>query len=114
MQFTLSIFKDGCLLKDSVTIEIKECLVEFIPNTFSPNNDGVNDTWVIPEITRFDTNELNIYNRWGQLVYSSLNYQNDWGGTFNNTPLPEATYYYLLKITNNDDDTLRGTITIIR
>lgn len=113
-QFVLLLFKDGCVLKDSLTIEVKECLVDFIPNTFTPNNDGVNDTWVIPEITRFSSNELYIYNRWGQLVYSSLNYQNDWNGTFNNTPLPEATYYYILKMTDEDEENLSGTVTIIR
>lgn len=111
--FSVDVNLSGCVLKDSLLVSPKECLVEFIPNSFSPNNDGVNDTWFIPEITRFSENELYIYNRWGQLVYSSVNYQNDWQGTFNGTPLPEATYYYILKV-REESESLSGTVTILR
>jgi len=111
-QFYVDIKIFGCTLRDSLIVSPKDCLVEFIPNSFTPNNDGVNDTWIIPEITRTNTNQLYIYNRWGQLVYSAVNYQNDWNGTFNDTPLPEATYYYVLKITEESET--KGTVTIIR
>jgi len=112
-QFFVTIKTFGCTFKDTLVVSPKECLVEFIPNTFSPNNDGVNDTWFIPEITRFNANELHIYNRWGQLVFNTTNYQNDWKGTYKNAPLPEATYYYLLKI-KEESETISGTVTIIR
>ena len=73
-------------------------------NLFSPNGDGTNDTFVIEGIELFE-NELTIYNRWGNIVYDVANYKNDWNGTSNagrvirrNDNLPAGTYYYTLKI----------------
>jgi len=109
--FTVRISQNECVLEDSVQVTVKECLVELIPTAFSPNNDGINDTWIIEGIQRFPENELNVYNRWGQLLYSSRNYQNNWQGDYRGTDLPEATYYYTLEI---DGELQRGTVSIIR
>ena len=77
----------------------------FIPSGFSPNRDGVNDLFVI---TRpFNTSiSLEIYNRWGNLVYRSRDYKNDWDGRGNQPnnilgePLPDGTYYYIVNATD--------------
>ena len=62
----------------------------------SPNNDGVNDTWTIININLFPDTTVKIFNRWGNEVFSSDNYNNDWGGTNGNSGslLPSGSYYY--------------------
>lgn len=70
-----------------------------IPNVFSPNGDGDNDIFTIDSLEYYDTKNIEIYNRWGNIVYTSNNYQNDWGGKTNEgSPLNQGTYYYILDI----------------
>ncbi|MBC3847078.1 gliding motility-associated C-terminal domain-containing protein, partial [Winogradskyella echinorum] len=76
-----------------------------IYNEFSPNGDGVNETFVIDCLERYPNNILEVYNRWGNIVYSKKGYLNDWDGTSNgravvNQPkkLPVGTYYYVLDL----------------
>ncbi|SIO40542.1 PKD domain-containing protein [Chitinophaga niabensis] len=68
--------------------------VVFIPNTFTPNGDGRNDKLVILDITKFPGSALVVYNRWGNIVYQSKDYQNQWDGS----GLNEGTYYYTLEL----------------
>lgn len=70
-------------------------------NGFSPNGDGVNDYFVINGLERFSTHHLLVYNRWGNLVYESKGYLNDWEGTWNGKALPTGTYYYILEFDGN-------------
>ena len=82
---------------------------------FSPNNDGVNDFFTINNIENFPQNSLEVFNRWGNRVYRQENYQNDWGGTFDNLILPDGVYFYLLKINNGDaQDIHSGYLEIVR
>ncbi|WCO00783.1 T9SS type B sorting domain-containing protein [Psychroserpens ponticola] len=76
-----------------------------IYNEFSPNGDGVNDTFMIDCIETFPNNTLEIYNRWGNIVYSKKGYRNDWNGTSNgrivineSNQLPDGTYYYVIDL----------------
>lgn len=78
-------------------------------NLFSPNNDGVNDVFIIEGINLF-SNSLEVYNRWGNIVYKRTNYQNDWNGVAEGSriirkgeKLPSGTYYYVLNLP--DDNT---------
>ncbi|RMG87187.1 MAG: hypothetical protein D6714_02870 [Bacteroidetes bacterium] len=67
-------------------------------NGFSPNNDGMNDGFVIKGLEQYPQNELFIYNRWGEMVYQRKNYKNgEWRGTYENLDLPDGTYFYVLK-----------------
>ncbi|QJB33962.1 DUF11 domain-containing protein [Chitinophaga oryzae] len=66
----------------------------FIPNVITPNGDGRNDRFMIIGISRYPNSSLFIYNRWGNQVYQSKNYQNEWDGH----GLSEGTYYYVLKL----------------
>ncbi len=75
-----------------VYIMIEGCT---IPNSFSPDGDGVNDFFEIP-CARGDV-EFSVFNRWGIEVFKSKSYKNDWNGTYNDSPLPDGTYFYLLK-----------------
>ncbi len=68
---------------------------------FSPNNDGLNERFEFKGLSLFESNKLFIYNREGQAVYSSENYQNDWDGKANNgKPAPDGVYYFTLKSSN--------------
>lgn len=87
----------------------------FIPEGFSPNNDGINDKFVIRN-TSGKPIHLEIYNRWGNIVYKSGNYQNDWDGRCNQgiyfgEDVPSGTYYYIVNV---EADKKIGFITISR
>ncbi len=63
----------------------------------SPNDDGINDTFTIVGIERFPNNVLNIYNRWGNLVYQKKGYKNEWNGAWEGMAVPDGTYFYMLE-----------------
>ncbi|MCK7460618.1 MAG: gliding motility-associated C-terminal domain-containing protein [Sphingobacterium sp.] len=89
----------------------------YIPEGFSPNGDGVNDFFVVKGADSYNVT-LQIFNRWGNLVYESKGYQNDWDGLANmglliSTKLPDGTYYYIINL-NNGDKAKVGYITINR
>jgi len=97
MYYILSVSSVGCgIAQDSVYIKVLKNIV--IPNAFSPNGDGVNDTWQIEGLNTYTTNTVEIYNRYGQIVHSNKGYTKYWDGTFNGKPLPKGTYYYLIAI----------------
>lgn len=73
-----------------------------IPNIFTPNGDGVNDHFEIPCIQPIEVLRLLIFNRWGDMVYQTDHYQNEWDGTHKGKPLPEGTYFYVLYRTNQE------------
>ncbi|MCG8698373.1 MAG: gliding motility-associated C-terminal domain-containing protein, partial [Bacteroidales bacterium] len=75
----------------------------FIPDAFSPNNDGDNDYFFIPEIAQYNKVTITVYNRWGNVVFEQENYENNWNGTSNKSlsmgsELPTGSYFYLLYI----------------
>ncbi len=78
-----------------------------IPEGFSPDGDGVNDYFEIVGIDQYERVTIHIFNRWGNLIYKSDNYQNDWDGTSRKAlgssgSLPTGTYFYVVKIVDND------------
>ena len=99
-----------------VTININGLNVKgecWVPNTITPNGNGKNDALVIPCVESFTNNELLIFNRWGDKVFGTTNYANDWTGTYNGSDLPSGTYYYILKLGDNVEP-IQGFFTIIR
>ena len=87
----------------------------FVYDVITPNGDGKNDKWVIPTIDQYPNNELIIYNRWGQAIYTVKPYKNTWDGTTDaGKELPAAAYYYLIKLNNDKNDVWSGSITIVR
>lgn len=105
-------FYAGCEVFDYVTVYLTN--VFKIPNTFSPNNDGINDTWIIPGIENYPNNRMIIMNRFGDVLYESTSYSvnNAWSGVRNGNVLPDGVYYYLLDLGNGTQK--KGTISIIR
>jgi len=105
---------EQCIDTDSVFVKVLKPIE--IPNAFSPNGDGINDVWVIKNLSDYSNAQLQIFNRYGQMVFSSINYQNNFNGTFNGKPLPIATYYYVLTVKGNGFSLpiFKGGITLLR
>ncbi len=84
-----------------------------IPNTFTPNGDGVNDTWIIKNLDLFPACNVSVYTRYGQKVYASLGYSIPWNGRYKGSPLPSGTFYYIIDL-NNGAKALSGFVVILR
>ncbi|MBB6237054.1 gliding motility-associated-like protein [Pedobacter sp. AK013] len=85
----------------------------FIPNLYTPNGDGTNDTFEIRGLELFEENDLIIVNRWGNEVYKATGYQNNWTGE----GLNEGTYFYVLRVkelAGAEWQVFKGYITLIR
>jgi uncharacterized repeat protein (TIGR01451 family)/gliding motility-associated-like protein len=93
----------------SVPVKLKPF---FIPNTITPNGGGINDTFEIPGLGRYVSNELVIMNRWGDQVFERKNYQNDWGAE----GLVSGTYFYILKVTDEDgkEASFKGFVEVVK
>lgn len=83
-------------------------------NIISPNGDGRNDTWVIKNIGQYPNNSVKVMDKSGNVIYSKQGYTNDWGGTYNNGPLAQGTYYYVVDFGEGSDLVYKGFITIVR
>ena len=102
---------EGCLGYDSIYVVVGVLPYEAI----TPNNDGFNDTWTPLDIESYENALVQVFNRWGGLVFESKggeNYQ-AWDGTNNGEDLVSGTYYYIIDL-NTGDDPQTGPITIIR
>jgi gliding motility-associated-like protein len=100
-----------CMVSD--TLHIKVMKMPEIPNAFSPNGDGIYDTWQIKYLQDYPNSSLEIFNRTGRLVYSSKGNGRAWDGTWEGKPVPVATYYYLIQL-HNGQPPLSGSVTVIR
>lgn len=99
-------------LSNNTSTDNKEISGLRIPNVFTPNGDGKNDTFYLEHLNSFESSEITIINRWGSTVYETKNYQNDW-----NAPgLSDGTYFYVVKVKNGNSDwiTYKGYVTVIR
>ncbi len=86
----------GC---DATMVFVRVLCDELVVYTgFSPNGDGVNDTFRIEGLERFQTRRLSVFNRWGTLVYFNDHYDNSWTGQWQGSDLPDGTYFYLLEL----------------
>jgi len=103
----------NCVSDPSQTL-IKVGPIITIANTFTPNGDGINDTWNITGLIAYTEASVDVYNRNGTPVFHSLGYPIAWDGTFNGQQLPAGTYYYVVHLNYNKNQVLSGAITIIR
>ncbi len=101
----------NCAVTD--TIFIKVLFAPLVPNAFSPNGDGINDTWKILYLESYPGATIDIFNRYGQKVFSSTGYNSEWDGKFNGSPLPIGTYYYIIN-PKNGRALINGSVTIIK
>lgn len=117
-EFVYELCSDGCECSQA-TVRIQvgnnaECVA---PNVITPNNDGVNDAFVVPCLldgNNFPSSQVFIFNQWGDEVYRSPTpYQNNWRGTFNGEDLPAGTYFYIVEF-GGIIDPLKGYLYIYR
>jgi gliding motility-associated-like protein len=80
-------------------------------NILSPNDDGINDIWVIKNIAFYPDNTVTVYNRAGEIVFTKKGYANDWDGTYRSSVLSEGTYYYRIDLGNGK--IVKGFITAV-
>ncbi len=99
---------DGCIDTMIIEVTVKEFELQ-VYNVFTPNGDGINDFYEIPYLDRYVSNQLIIFNRWGERVFEAKNYNNDWDGG----NLPDGVYFYILKCQGYwDEDVFRGSVSI--
>ncbi|RZK63093.1 MAG: T9SS type B sorting domain-containing protein [Hymenobacter sp.] len=110
--YTLTAGTGGCASTSQVTVTVLSPLG--IPNAFSPNGDGNDDTWEIDRIGNFSGNRVVVFNRWGNPVFQTNSYQrgNEWDGTVRGQPAPLGTYYYV--ITLGTGRAYSGWVTVLR
>lgn len=112
ISYTLTVASaDGCIATDEVFVKVLK--TPNIPNTFSPNGDGIHDRWEIKYLNTYPGCTVEIYNRYGQLVFQSTGYNRPWDGNFKDKALPAGTYYYIINPKNGRRQ-MSGFVDIIR
>jgi gliding motility-associated-like protein len=84
----------------TVTLTVGEDATCEIPTIFTPNNDGINDEFIIPCLStdKYPQNEVSIFNQWGDEVFRQSKYQNDWYGTYKGEEIPTGTYFWVIDL----------------
>ncbi len=102
---------NGCATDVALVLENAECHDIVIFNAISPNGDGINDTWIIEGLQNFPNNQVQVFDKWGDVVYEQSNYNNDWAGMGKKGEVPDGTYYYLVKLNATDAPNGKGEYT---
>jgi gliding motility-associated-like protein len=103
----------GCSQTDAVKIEVFDGLK--IPNSFTPNNDGLNDSWQVLGLGIYPQAQLIIYDRWGKALFTTTGLQNKpWNAVYKAQKLASGSYVYYIKLNNGTDKVINGTVTVIR
>ncbi len=109
----------GCTNIDSIEVESYCEPVVFIPNAFSPNNDGINDRYMIVN-TGVRSYEITIYNRWGEEIFTTRDITNSWDGQYRGAPAMEGVYYYIIRYEGVGEGAIKsiinksGVLTLLR
>ncbi len=85
-----------CVLTDLVSITVSDPVIIF--NTFTPNGDGINDSFRIKYIERFPNCQIEVFDRWGQSIFKSVGYAQPWDGTYKGREIPTGPYYYVIEL----------------
>jgi gliding motility-associated-like protein len=104
---------EGCTETDTIIITTASNLI--IYSGFTPNDDGINDEWDIDYWQYYLNMTVDVYNRWGGLVFSSKGYSDDkrWDGTYKGKPVSVGTYWYVINL-NDGSKPISGHVTIVR
>ena len=107
----------GCSDSATKIITVLDFCTIDVPTAFTPNNDGLNDKFGPHNALKADNYEFKVYNRWGQLVFRSVNWQDRWDGTIKGIPQQTGTFVWMLSYTHRDTRQQvfkKGTVTLIR
>lgn len=114
--YFLTVDNGTCFITDEATVFVEKDLE--IPNTFTPNGDGINDTWEILGIEDYPDCDVQVFSRWGQLIFQTTGYSKDkrWDGTSKSgKELSAGVYYYVINLRDEQyDKPLKGTVSIIK
>ncbi len=117
--YTLEAINKCGSVKDEMQVSYVKCkYCFFVPNAFSPNGDGKNDRFNVLETCLVEKYKLEIFNRWGELVFTTLSTSKSWDGTYNGRDAEGGVYFYrinaLLTDKSKEEIELKGDITLIR
>jgi gliding motility-associated-like protein len=102
----------GCALIETINAVVNDADV-IPPNAFTPNSDGINDTWSIPLLEYYPNCTVSVFNRTGQQVFTSNGYTKNWDGkSKNQTTLPLGVYYYVIKLSGKHQ-AFAGSVSIL-
>lgn len=105
---------NNCVNSDTVVVTVLQNVFDGkVSNLFTPNGDGINDSWYVEGIENFPDNEVVVYNIYGNEVFKTQTYLNNWKGTFNGAELPDGTYYYVIRF-DSANVTVKGSVDILR
>ncbi|MCF0075668.1 gliding motility-associated C-terminal domain-containing protein [Dyadobacter sp. CY261] len=102
---------NGCTSQDQVRVRVTHPLL--IPDAFTPNQDNINDTWVLQGLALYPNVEVAIFDRWGRIVYVSKGYQKPFDGNLHGQPLAPGAYPYVIKL-NPSIVAIKGSLLLIR
>ncbi|MES2479820.1 MAG: DNRLRE domain-containing protein [Bacteroidota bacterium] len=107
---------NGCKATDTISVIYEGKEKVYVPNVFTPNNDQINDKIGIVDECNIVLLSFDIYNRWGQNVYSGYNISDKWDGNYNGKPCDLGTYFYLIKARTLEGQSVefKGDITLMR
>jgi gliding motility-associated-like protein len=106
--FSLQIGGKAC----DISLKVLDSEMIKVSDFFSPNGDGVNDYWTIPELDLLPDSRVFVFDRFGRTLVESVGNSFRWDGLINNVPAPVDSYWYLVKL--NENETLRGNFTLMR
>jgi len=114
-KYKVKLTLDGCSSYDSLAVNWGDCEL-FIPNAFTPNNDGWNDAFGVASGLTVQSFSLQVYNKYGQVIFITRNVTDKWDGTYKGKPVPNGAYVYQLSYTTlrGIRDFMQGTVMLIR
>ena len=104
---------NGCLRTDTFFVNITEIECLNPPNAFTPDGDGYNDTWVLDNLDLYPASTVQIFNKWGMILYETNGTYVPWDGTYKGGVMPAATYYYIIDL-GNGSPAYTGHVTIVK
>jgi gliding motility-associated-like protein len=111
--YTFTVVSDfGCGASSDV-VQVKVFKDIFIPTGFTPNNDGLNDTWKILGLEALDTYKVSVYNRWGEAVFQTKDLPREWDGNYKGVPAPAGVYIFYIE-RGAERKVMKGTMVLIR
>jgi gliding motility-associated-like protein len=113
--YSLAVSNTCGTTESSINVLTGQCKL-WMPNAFSPNNDGKNDLFRVKYVYPVNEFKMQVFSRWGQLIFSSNNMSAGWDGTLDGEKMPEGAYVWTIQLTDNNNvkESYKGTVILIR
>ncbi len=108
---------NGCTATDTTSVSVNSITDVFIPNAFTPNNDGNNDVYQLEgDLNTIEYLDFKVFNRWGELVFESMDHHFHWDGNYKGQPVDRGVYIYTMKVVfiNGYSRDYKGSITVLK